>query len=132
VAIASLAAGCIVLLLGVALFLSSWSDGLCANVPTATLASPGGRLKGVSFSRNCGATTDFSQQLSVLPASARLPKDAGNAFIAGRHETFSFHWTGPRSIEITGARATASHAAGEVRVPLGFFHSETVRITYRP
>jgi hypothetical protein len=132
VVIASLISGCLAVVLGITWLLSSWSDGLCANSLTQTLASPDGRLKAVAFSRDCGATTDFSEQLSILPAATKHTNDGGNTFVAGRHETFAFHWTGARSLEITGSRATAFHAANEVRVLLGPFHWETVRISYRP
>jgi hypothetical protein len=132
VALASVAAGCLIVALGAAWFLSSWAEGLCADSAAETITSPDGRLKAVAFDRSCGAMTSNSEQLSILPISGKLENTAGNAFVAGRREAFSFRWTGARSIEITGSRATAFRAPNEVRVPLGFLRSETVRITYRP
>ena len=38
----------------------------------------GGRLP----TRDCGATTDFSTQASLLPFGAALPNEGGNIFIA--------------------------------------------------
>lgn len=41
-----------------------------------TLTSPDGRHKAVSFGVDCGATTDFNTQLSILPATAAFDSDA--------------------------------------------------------
>lgn len=54
----------------------------CANQPLAEVPSPGGARKVVVFQRDCGATTGFSTQASVLPADGELPDDGGNVFVA--------------------------------------------------
>jgi hypothetical protein len=54
----------------------------CANQMLRTVVSPDGQRKAVVFERNCGATTDFSTQVSILPRRARLRNVAGNTFIA--------------------------------------------------
>ena len=55
----------------------------CSNTILAEVASPGAELKAVVFTRDCGATTGFSTQVSVLPAAAKLPvADGGNLFVA--------------------------------------------------
>jgi hypothetical protein len=40
-----------------------------------TLASPDGRHKAVSFGVDCGATTGFNTQLSILPATAAFDRE---------------------------------------------------------
>ena len=45
------------------------------------LLAPDGRQHAVVFVRDCGATTDFSTQVSVLPAG-RAVSGGGNAFVA--------------------------------------------------
>ncbi len=60
--------------------LSGCSDG-CANDEIASVLSPDGRHRAVLFQRDCGATTGFSTQISVLERGAPLT-GGGNAFIA--------------------------------------------------
>jgi hypothetical protein len=54
----------------------------CANRQLQVVRSPDGKRKAVIFERDCGATTGFSTQVSVLPSGARLPNEPGNAFVA--------------------------------------------------
>jgi hypothetical protein len=53
-------------------------------------------LQAVTFERNCGATTDFSTQISVL-SSGRSPSGSGNAFRAdtNHNEAERESWGGP-------------------------------------
>jgi hypothetical protein len=53
------------------------------NDPVAEYPSPDGASKLVVFQRDCGATTDFSTQASLLGPRVRLSNsDGGNVFIA--------------------------------------------------
>jgi hypothetical protein len=61
--------------------MSSFED-LCGNTIVATELSPDRKLKAVLFERNCGATTGFSSQVSVLPSDRDLPNEGGNVFAA--------------------------------------------------
>jgi len=63
---ASVAAGC---------------DPGCANRVLGDIPAPDARHHAVIFMRSCGATTDVSTQISVLPAG-RSPAGAGNVFVA--------------------------------------------------
>jgi hypothetical protein len=74
-------AGVVVLALGFYWLMSSFDD-LCGNTIVATEVSPDHRLKAVLFERNCGATTGFSSQVSILPADRDLPNEGGNVFAA--------------------------------------------------
>ena len=60
-------------------FLVSWST--CRNTVIERIPSPDGRRAAVIYARNCGTTTDFSTQLSVLPRH-RGPWGNGNVFVA--------------------------------------------------
>jgi hypothetical protein len=80
--------------------------GLCANEAPAEHPSPDGRWKYVSFDRNCGANTSSNLQISILPVSKSLPKDAANAFIADSdHGATRFvaqpEWITARKLRIT-------------------------------
>ena len=54
----------------------------CGNEELQTILSPAAKRKAVIFQRDCGATTRFSTQVSVLSASSGLPREAGNTLTA--------------------------------------------------
>ncbi|MES2467411.1 MAG: hypothetical protein V4675_08935 [Verrucomicrobiota bacterium] len=53
----------------------------CSNEPIAEVISPDGTKKIVLFSRNCGATTGFNTQGTILNRGDVLPNEPGSAFI---------------------------------------------------
>ena len=53
----------------------------CVNEVREELVSPDGKRKIVVFSRNCGATTGFSTQASVLERAETLPNEGGSLFV---------------------------------------------------
>ncbi|HEX8235416.1 MAG TPA: hypothetical protein VF600_05625 [Abditibacteriaceae bacterium] len=53
----------------------------CSNSIISQVASPDGQQKAVVFDRDCGATTGFSTQVSILPVGDALPNDGGNLFV---------------------------------------------------
>lgn len=58
----------------------------CVNDMVGQVQSPDGQFKAVIFERDCGATTDFSTQVSIVPTSTPLPDTAGNVFVTdGNH-----------------------------------------------
>ena len=54
---------------------------LCENTILTSVPSPSKRRTAVVFVRNCGATTDFSTQVSVLRAGQRLGDTGGNCLV---------------------------------------------------
>lgn len=68
----------------------------CANDIVSRVPSPNGKLDAVLFQRDCGATTGFSTQVSVVEAETSA-NVSGNAFVAnddgGRARTGN--WGGP-------------------------------------
>ena len=60
--------------------LSGCSDG-CGNSPISRADAPDGLHSAVMFQRDCGATTGFSTQISVLK-QAQEPSGGGNTFRA--------------------------------------------------
>jgi hypothetical protein len=74
----------VVITVAMAIFIFVWVGALaggCGNDTLATISSPSGDRKLVIFQRDCGATTGFSTQASLLPAHDRL-RGSGNVFIA--------------------------------------------------
>ena len=57
-------------------------DDTCQNEVLSELANPNGQVKAVIFQRNCGATTGFSTQVSILEFKDKLYNDSGNVFVA--------------------------------------------------
>jgi hypothetical protein len=57
------------------------ADGMCKNEIYKEYLSPDKSLKAVVFQRDCGATTDFSTQVSILKSNENLDNESGNIFI---------------------------------------------------
>ena len=93
-----------------AVALAGCGDAGCGNRVIDDLPSPDGRQHVVTFVRDCGATTDFSTQVSVLPANEAV-SGGGNVFIAdadqgraprGAHggPAITARWVGNDQLEI--------------------------------
>lgn len=78
-----------------AVLIAGCSDG-CKNTEAARSLSPDGQHIAVLFQRDCGATTDFTTQISIIGSSDPL-SGSGNAFVADdNHGTAPVgSWQGP-------------------------------------
>jgi hypothetical protein len=102
----------------------------CGNRVLVDVPSPHGARHAVVFERDCGATTDFSTQLSILNAGEKLGDDGGNSFVVdsnhGRATSLYVHvkWSSEGALEVSYPESA--------RV----FHNERringVSIIYRP
>lgn len=71
----------LLLFLGMPVIVLAGQDwNFCANEVERDLVSPDGRHRAVMFTRNCGATTGYGLQLSVVSAKEALPNESGNVF----------------------------------------------------
>ena len=128
----ALGVSALVVLLGAGLYVmaSIALSDLCGNTVVATEISPDRAMKAVLFERNCGATTGFSSQVSVLRADEELPNEGGNVFAAnegrGREATswggpyVALQWRNPRTLSLkvdssADVRFSADHL-GEVAI----------------
>lgn len=61
-----------------------FEDTMCNNYLVAETASPNKdkKQKAILFTRDCGATTSFSTQISLLEDGEPLANEEGNIFIA--------------------------------------------------
>lgn len=104
----------VAVLFGALALCAGCSDG-CANTVAFRVPAPDGRHDAVLFGRDCGATTGFSTQVSVLDPGT-LPPGAGNAFIAddGSGAAPTGDWGGPwAELRWLGSdRLLVRHAAG--------------------
>lgn len=94
--------------LGAALLLAAGVTGCdigCGNEVISSIASPAGTFKAIVFNRNCGATTGFNTQVSVVPANTALPSEAGNALILNGTVPIEIKWASESALVITGLGA---------------------------
>ncbi|GAK40917.1 DUF5412 family protein [Paenibacillus urinalis] len=95
-----------VLILGTAIYFlldlgSDVASGMCGNLEIRREGQPDdGAYDIVLFKRDCGATTDYSYQLSVIKKNSTLENTTANIFISD-HE-FSASWANKNTIEISG------------------------------
>jgi hypothetical protein len=104
-------------------------SGICANEVRRTVLSPDGKLKAVAFRRDCGATTAYSYQLSVIPAGQDLPNWGWNVYSGEAAENGKFHWKGPRTL-VVESNDPGRLFVRSVDVQTGWFQHETVRVEY--
>ena len=64
------------------IFVGRGLDMDCGNQIVSEQQSPDNRMKIVLFQRDCGATTPFTTQISLLPIHERLRDESGNIFVA--------------------------------------------------
>ena len=85
------------------------SDDMCGNQVLSEIPSPDQVYRVVTFQRDCGATTGFSTQVSVLKYAEKLPNESGNLFVAdtdhgkapsgiGGGPEVKISWVGSRSL----------------------------------
>lgn len=72
----------------------------CANSALAEYPAPGGRFKAVVFERDCGATTGYSTQVSLLTIGGSLPNESGNVFVADHAGGVRVSWRSERALRI--------------------------------
>lgn len=64
------------------LFLSYTADKMCGNQILSSARLPEANVNVVVFERDCGATTGFSTQVSLIKEGEKLPNEPGNIFVA--------------------------------------------------
>jgi len=102
-----------VIIIGIIGFRYYALSDLCANTLITSSLSPDGKWSVVFFERNCGATTGFSSQVSLIQADEELENDAGNIYIAeGYPENYKIQWTSNTSVTVSGAKGHASLKEG--------------------
>ena len=80
----------------------------CGNEVLSESISRTKAVKAVKFRRNCGATTPYSVQVSVIPISGRVKQsDVGNVFAATgvQPDDVSTEWLSDRRLSISYPRS---------------------------
>lgn len=115
-------------------------EGLCGNDIVQNVVSPDGTVKAVVFERDCGATTNFSTQVSVVGATQSLPNFSGNVFVRNGNavatapkNTIPLHviWLDARHLQIRYPGQTRIYQKTSfTRVGLGWFRNALIYVCY--
>jgi hypothetical protein len=93
---------CFIGLVGIGFFaLHETFSNMCGNEVYQEVLEPGNRFKAILFQRDCGATTGFSTQISLISVDDKLPNNHGNIFIANGHPkdtNIEMHWLAPAKL----------------------------------
>jgi hypothetical protein len=106
-------------------------SGICGNEVQKEYLSPNGRLKAVVFQRDCGATTGFSTQISILEGSATLTNKPGNIFISDWQPgdtSPTVTWLSDSELEIKKHCNVTVYKSKEA---WGSWFRKTVKVTYK-
>lgn len=90
--VAGFAAAVLVVLILPFVLLMTALEPSCGNDLAKEFPCPNGRLKAVVFRRDCGATTSFTMNVSILPAAKALPNEAGNVFVKDDDAAPTVRW----------------------------------------
>jgi hypothetical protein len=119
-------------IIGMTALLSACSD-TCGNTVVSKADAPDGQHTAIMFQRDCGATTGFSTQVSVLE-SGETPSGSGNVFSAddGHGAARAGNWGGPwASIKWLSADRLLIRYAQKSRIFEQADETAGVQITYK-
>lgn len=103
------------LALAAALAAVSCGGDACENTSQVEIPSPDGALRAWVFIRSCGITTLNSVHVSILPAGAPAPAEAGNTFVREPVAALQVKWSAPRELSISHTLGgNVSRQEGEV------------------
>ena len=74
---------------------------MCKNTIKTEVTSPNGAKRILIFTRDCGATTVYSSQISILDKNANLPNWFGNTFISEFSDPVSARWIDTKHVNIS-------------------------------
>jgi len=80
------------------LFIHPLFSGACGNEVLSTNVSPNGRYTAYTFTRDCGATTSVSYQLSILKKDQELKNKSGNTFVS--KQEFDVEWADDTQLNV--------------------------------
>ncbi|MDN3018881.1 hypothetical protein PH210_22165 [Paenibacillus sp. BSR1-1] len=78
--------------------------GACGNQIQKSVPSPGGDKVAYVFLRDCGATTNYSPQLSILKKDEDLENESGNTFKSDK--SFSIEWLNESTLQVTYSKSS--------------------------
>ncbi|QBG37146.1 DUF5412 family protein [Litorilituus sediminis] len=103
------------------------SANVCENQVFAEQLSPNKTYKAVLFQRDCGATTGFSSQVSLLNADSTLANESGNIMVVDGHpdnNAITLTWSSNDELVISQARFSRQYKAEQT---WGSFNKISIR-----
>ena len=100
-------------ILVVVILVSVWCSGCgsgCSNDVLNEAVSPDGKYIATAFIRSCGATTDFSPQVSLRPVGQKLA-GVGNVFVGNHSDKIHVVWQSSTQLVIRTDAASVRLAA---------------------
>jgi len=74
----------------------------CGNEVSQAVYSPSGHLHAVVFNRNCGATTGFNTQVSIVSSVDAVSNDEGNTLILAGTVPLEILWQSDSALQLDG------------------------------
>ena len=77
---------------------------MCGNEINIELVSPDNKHKAIIYQRDCGATTGFSTQISIIKRNEKLPNKNGNVLTSAGHPSdndYKLKWLGAEKLLIS-------------------------------
>ena len=87
-----------VLLTAVAMVMTGCS--ICSTEVVQGSRSPDGVLQATWYTKNCGATTDFSTMVSVHRPDSSYKDDSDSVFVAKGKQTIKLTWAAPHQLSV--------------------------------
>ncbi|RUT28025.1 hypothetical protein EJP77_18590 [Paenibacillus zeisoli] len=80
------------------------ASGMCGNQVISREAQPDGNKEFVVFKRDCGATTGYSYQLSLIQKGEPIDNSAGNVYVSDQE--IKAVWMDSETIHVIGVLST--------------------------
>jgi len=77
----------LLIIISIVILFTYFAGTMCKNKIYQEYLSPDKSYKAVVFQRDCGATTAFSTQISILKSNNKLNNESANVFIVKGHPT---------------------------------------------
>ncbi len=109
-----------------------FSANTCENQVFTEVVSPNKIHKAVLFQRDCGATTGFSSQVSLLNADSTLANESGNIMVVDGHpdnNAITLTWSSNDELVISQARFSKQYKAEQT---WGSFNKINIRYITAP
>lgn len=74
----------------------------CGNEISQTINAPSDHVRAVVFNRDCGATTGFNTQVSIVSVADALSNDEGNTLILVGTVSLQIRWQSDSVLQLDG------------------------------
>jgi hypothetical protein len=89
------------------MFFDLMADGLCGNEVFHETISPNQERRAIIFQRDCGATTGFSTQVSIVDSGRELENKSGNVLTMNgrpRENNLILNWKGSNELKVISGK----------------------------